>query len=1852
VKSEQPPIVLKKVRVHNLKGVDLTLPAGKLVLFTGVSGSGKSSLAFDTIYVEGQRRYVELLSPHVRRQMGELPKPEAEEISGISPTVAIEQKSASKNPRSTVGTLTSIHDFLRVLFARLGLPHCPISGRPLAAQSEESMLGSILAMEPGTKLIFLSPYLRGKEGTLAEECSELQRKGFTRGRIDGSWIELGEPPLLDPTQPHDLDVVVDRLVVQPEERGRVAESLHTALELSNGSLLLLQGESHEEKLLSRHGFSKESGLSYEPLEPHDFSFNHPRGMCPTCRGLGQELKFDLTKIIDPSRSIEEDCCSVASSFNTVRYGNIYRNLARLYHFNLSTPWQKLSDEAKEVFLYGSRYGSGQKWLKMIFHHPEKGSRWTEFVAWKGVLHEARERFDQATSEFYRTRMRQLMSVGPCSACVGARLRPYPAATKLFGRTIGEISQMPVSEALQFFSDARLTESERLIGEELLKEVVERFSFLERVGLHYLQLDRSAPTLSGGESQRVRLASQIGAGLTGATYVLDEPSIGLHPRDNQRLIESLKALRDLGNSVLVVEHDEETIRAADLIVDLGPLAGELGGEKIYEGDFAGLLKCKRSLTGDYLAGRKSIPIPETRRPGNGNRIRLCGARHHNLKSVDLTLPLGLFVAVTGVSGSGKSSLILDLLYPALANRLQGAQLEVGPFDTIEGWEGLEKVVAIDAAPIGRTPRSNPATYVKLFDEIRTLFSSMPESLASGLTPSHFSFNMKEGSCPHCKGLGAISVDMDFLEEEWIECLHCQGKRFDERILSVTYKGKTIHDVLELSCSEAFELFSAIPKIASKLELLERVGLGYLRLGQSSTTLSGGEAQRIKLARELSRPSNGKSLYILDEPTTGLHFHDVERLIRVLTSLVERGDTVVVIEHNMDLVKVADLVIELGPEGGAEGGLIIAQGSPEEVAKLSTPTAEALRPHHAVANATKISPKAKAQESLRVIGAEQNYLKKLSVTIPHGSICICTGPSGSGKSSFALETVYAEGQRRYVESLSPHARQLVGQMPKPKVERIEGLRAALAIEQKRHAGNPRSTVGTMTEIYDYLRLLFAHAGVPHAPGTNRKLERVTPEFVVARLLELTEGEKLQILAPLEPKKGQSWGGLQQELLQKGFIRVRLDGEDLELTDPLPFTPGRKHRLELVVDRIVVKKEASKRLLDAVKQVGMLGSSRLLAVGKEENLFHFGFVDPATGLSYPAITPHTFSFNTEGGMCSECEGLGAEQGIRLESLADLEPMEWISLLVKERMPKEFRKLVESQLKEERSAFFQGATKALPSPKDEGVRLKWRGLTRVMELMLKSAPRSLREQMSSISSERPCRACLGARLSPLALAVKIEGRSIGQLCQLPIEELLPFLEKVSLSEEQQQTLAEPMRQIRSRLLCLTELGAGYLSLARTAPTLSGGETQRIRLARQLGGGLSGCLYVLDEPTIGLHPHNASLLHHALKQLKEQGNTLLLVEHDPSTLQLADQILDFGPTAGKAGGRIVASGTLKEICNNPHSLTGAYLSGRKQLPYPAQRRKPAAWLRLDQLTRHNLKNLSVKIPLGCLVGVTGVSGAGKSSLIEEIQARRYGEIESIISLEQTPLGQTARADISSYTDLLTPLRQLYASLGVARLRGLEPRHFSPNHRAGMCTTCDGLGYTTVRLQFLPDVQVVCEGCRGARLKPASLEVRLHGLHLGALLQKTVDELIPFMAAWPRKIEKLLSLLSQVGLGYLQIGQEVATLSGGEAQRLRLARELATRTKGKSLYLLDEPSVGLHSDDIAKLLPIFQSLVDKGHTIIMIEHQLELLAACDQIIDLGPEGGERGGQIVGQGTPEELATLPSSYTGRYLKQFFNEKKKR
>ena len=1880
---ETRDIVIRGARVHNLKGVNLTLPRNQLICFTGVSGSGKSSLAFDTIFAEGQRRYIESLSAYARQFLGQIRKPDVDQITGLSPTVSIEQKAAARNPRSTVGTMTEIYDYLRVLYARVGVPHCVSCGTPIGAQTRDGIVDRIMALGAGTRIHVMAPLVRGRKGEYLDLFDDLQRDGYLRVRVDGRIVPLTESQRLERHLRHDIDLVVDRLVVREDGHGRIGEAVDAALGYGGGTLIV-GFEEDEDLLLSSSFACTHCGLSATEPTPQLFSFNNPQGMCPTCKGLGTQIA------LDPKRSVPDDSVSVMDG--AVAPLGEPRNRWKIHYYNgvlarhgvdVNTPWKEITETAREELLYGVKKPITLEWQK------RDGRVWTHYDSFEGIFPPLERRYAEGGSPAWRRRLGPYMRTGRCPTCGGARLRGEAAAVTIEGKSLPAVAAMSVGNAYAFFSGLNLTASRRMIAEDALKEILGRLRFLLDVGLDYLTLERTAPTLSGGEAQRIRLAGQIGSGLVGVTYVLDEPSIGLHQHDNRRLLDALCLLRDAGNTIIVVEHDEETMRRADSIVDFGPGPGHLGGEVVASGPWPAIALSERSRTGAYLAGKESIAVPG-RRAHTGLYLSVYGARQNNLKGIDVELPLGVFTCVTGVSGSGKSSLINDIVYRTLARELNRAETEPGEFDRIEGIDALDKVIEIDQQPIGRTPRSNPATYTGVFGPIRALYADLPESRVRGYRQGRFSFNVKGGRCEACNGNGANIVEMDFLADVWVPCDVCEGRRFNRETLDVRYKGASIADVLEMEVKRACAFFDAVPQIHRILEVLVEVGMGYVKLGQPAPTLSGGEAQRIKLAKELCRKQTGATLYILDEPTTGLHFADIQSLLKVLHRLVELGNTVVVIEHNMDVVKTADWVIDLGPGGGEAGGRVVVQGTPEHVGRsrrslTANPLRSALVNRHGPVSTggedRRQDGARKLVREIQVTGARENNLRNVDVRIPRERLTVVSGVSGSGKSSLALDTVFAEGQRRYVESLSAYARQFLGQLPKPKVERVIGLSPAIAIEQKAASRNPRSTVGTVTEVYDYLRALFALAGEVHCPDCGVRAGALAVREIVDRILGMPSGRRVFLLSPQRPGKGEDYNGLVSRAARAGFLRGRLDGDVFDLNTAAEIDYRQSHRLEILVDRITLRPGVRKRIADSIEKALVLSDGVVIVASPDddrETRFSQVLSCPSCGRSFEEVTPQHLSFNSHEGWCTSCEGLGTQRGMGKNTLIP-EP-QWslsrgavpvLGALKDSPLAALIRsvgKVGEFDLETPVAQMSQTAQEVLLYGTGErwiqgtdGMRFQYKGLFNSLEELARLSPR-FREKMGDLVEDVPCRACKGARLKPESAAVRLRGMTLCELVDLPIGASRRWLMDLALTGRELDAVGEVLQEIRVRMRFLHEVGLGYLSLSRRAPTLSGGEAQRIRLASQIGSGLTGVLYVLDEPTIGLHQRDNRRLLDALRQLRDLGNTLLVVEHDRETLETADHIVDFGPGAGAHGGMLVAEGPPKRLSIENGSLTAKYLTGGLAIPQPPRRMPLKGCLEVVGARHNNLKGLTVKFPLGMLIGVTGVSGSGKSSLVNDVlygalaarvnhvprsaaehdEVRGMDCIDKVINIDQSPIGFSPRSNPATYVKVFDKVRKLYAQLPDARIRGFSPGHFSFNHRKGRCDACKGLGSRCIEMHFLPDVWVTCEDCNGKRYNRDVASVLYKGRSVAEVLEMTVDHALRQFANVPG-IRRTLKTLVDVGLGYIKMGQASTTLSGGEAQRVKLARELARPSTGKTVYLLDEPTTGLHVADVARLLDVLNRLVDAGNTVIVIEHNLDVIKTADRIIDLGPEGGDEGGYLVAEGTPEDVARVDASHTGRFLR---------
>ena len=1866
--DDKPPrtIAIEGAREHNLKSLDLEIPHRSLVTFTGPSGAGKSSLVFDTIYREGQRRFLESLSAYARQFLGRMHRPLVERIEGLSPTVAIDQKTTSRSRRSTLGTITGLQDLLRLLMARLGTPHCPVCGKEISALPPQRIVDLILesAAERGEeggrppRLLVLAPVVRARKGEHRELLRSFRLKGFVRARVDGEVRRLDEEIALARYRIHHIEIVTDRLRPEEKNRSRLAEAVETALQEGEGMVYAGWPDGEVEKYNALASCPEGHGALPE-LEPPLFSFNSPQGACPECQGLGEVDSFtEASLTADPDLTLEEGALACTTSFGSLGCRGLrpedFRVVGEHFGFDLDRPWGELAPAVRELIL------GGAKGKERRLGRPFRGViEWLERCLRKGK----------------NPSLKRLRHYRTCPACAGRRLRPQALAVTFRDRSIADLSALTVAEAARFFSGLELGRQEARVGRDLLRELHRKLSFLLEVGVPYLAIDRRANTLSGGEAQRLRIAAQLGSGLCGVTYVLDEPSIGLHMRDQARLVGALRRLRDRGNTVLVVEHDVATMRASDLVVDIGPAPGREGGRVVARGTPAEVAACPDSPTGRFLSGRERMPAAP-RRPATGTTfLEIRQPRLHNLREERVALPLGRLVCVTGVSGSGKSSLVMGTLWPALTAELEGEDRAPIPYAGLNGADGLDELIIIDAAPIGRTTRSNPATYTGAFTPIRELFARTEEARRRGYGKSRFSFNLPGGRCETCGGGGVLQLEMHFLPPLEVTCEECGGRRFNAETLAVEYKGHTIEEVLELEVSQALELFGPIPRIRRPLQALADVGLGYIKLGQPSTTLSGGEAQRIKLAAELCRGRRGRTIYLLDEPTTGLHAGDVKVLLAVLDRLVEEGHTMVVIEHNLDVIRFADWVIDLGPGGGEEGGRVVAAGPPEAIAACPDSwTGRALAGKIQAGGGGPAPPAAGGEARpgfLTLRGARKNNLKEIDLDLPLERLIVITGLSGSGKTSLAFDTFFAEGQRRFIESLSTYARRFLGRLQPAPVESITGLGPAIAVGRGRSASSPRSTVATATELHDYLRLLYARVGQAFCPEHGVELKTWSPGAIALEALARLPDRAVLVTAPAGPageERRRSW-------LAAGFTRARV-GEEVVRLDRGPLPAGEE--AALVTDRLHLSPRRRSRLTDAVEQAVAESGGRVTIVDPEGETLEYTVNRscPRCDFTLPAtLNPRFFSFNHHDGACPACHGLGVTLACDPERII-ADPAS--PLLVGAITHRGLRRLLSGAGRRgrllRREAAQRGIDLDLPfaelDPTDRkwlltgrgGRRRGWRGLAGLVDEELAAEAAGGAEDQGragrfhELLHSTPCPECGGRRLNPGAAAVRVGGLELPRLLALSIEEARAFFAGLVLGRQENRIAAPILREIRARLDFLSGTGLDYLGLDRSMRTLSGGESQRIRLATQLGSRLSGVLYVLDEPTVGLHPRDTDRLFRSLQGLRDQGNTVVVVEHDEMFIRRADHVVDLGPGAGRAGGRVVASGPPPVIEACPDSITGRFLRGAESLPVRQQRRRGGRGeLRLTDAATNNLRNLAVSFPLGKLTVVTGVSGAGKSSLVmatlvpalrgEKVAGTLAGAelVDRLQVVDSAPIGRSPASNPATFTGLLTLVRELFSRTEEARMRGYRPGRFSPNVKGGRCEECRGRGAIKIEMHFLPEVWVQCQVCRGRRFERETLQVTYKGLNIAQVLDLEVDQAIDLFREH-RRIHALLALLRDVGLGYLRLGQPATTLSGGEAQRLRLARELAERGREGILYVLDEPTTGLHLQDISRLLDVLHRLVDGGATVIVVEHHPGVMAGADWIIDLGPEAAAAGGRLVAAGTPEKVARCTDSRTGQVLRE--------
>jgi excinuclease ABC subunit A len=1828
--NNRDAIVIRGARQNNLKNLSLELPLNELLVVTGVSGSGKSSLVFDTLYAEGQRRYVETFSPYARQFLDRMDKPQVDAIEGIPPAIAIDQTNPVRTSRSTVGTMTELNDHLKLLFARGAQLFCRGCGKPVRRDTPGSVYEEAVARAKALgdpRVVLTFPVTVPKNFKEEEVQALLKAQGYDR---------------IHSRSGAQLEVVQDRIKMSSAEKDRVIEGIEAAMKIGQGKVnvhpLDEKGESGTPWRFSSDLHCADCDIHYSEPMPARFSFNSPLGACDTCRGFGRVIGIDYGLIVpDDKKTLREGAVRPWQSPAWSECQDDLEKYAKKRGVPLDVPFRELSEKHRVWVLEGE-----PEWVS-----------WRK--SWPGTWYGVARFFRWLETKAYKMHVRVLLSryraYTPCAACGGARLKPEALLWRMEGLNVHDMMLMPVERLRAFFDALRLPAPLDEAAELLLTEIRARLRYVCEVGLGYLTLDRQSRTLSGGEVQRINLTTALGTSLVNALFVLDEPSIGLHPRDMGRVIGVMHRLRDAGNSLVVVEHDPQIMQEADRIMDMGPGPGERGGEIVFFGP-PDELKRSKTLTAEYLSGRKRADGGARPVAGKARRLEVLGAAEHNLKDIDVAIPLGGLVCITGVSGSGKSTLIQDVLYPGL-RKAKGKPTEApGKLKGLKGAELIEDAVMVDQTPIGRTTRSNPASYVGAWDAIRDIYAKEPVAKARKYTAGTFSFNSGNGRCPTCRGNGFEHVEMQFLSDVYLRCPDCNGKRFRDEVLEVTVGDKSIADALELTVSEAIAFFGGRPEVGRALKPLADVGLEYLRLGQPVPTLSGGEAQRLKLAGHLaeaaSRPKGATgSLFLFDEPTTGLHFDDVAKLLAAFRQLIAAGHSLVVIEHNLDVIRSSDWIVDLGPEGGDAGGAIVCSGTPSEVARhAASHTGKALRDYESALGTTPaarepgVPLQSKINGAIRIHNAREHNLQSIDVEIPRNEFTVVTGVSGSGKSTLAFDILFAEGQRRYLESLNAYARQFVQGAARPDVDAIFGIPPTVAIEQRTSRGGRKSTVATLTEIYHFLRLLYVKLGTQHCPDCRAAIEPQSEAAIAARILREHRDERVGLLAPLVSNRKGYYTELAKWARGKGYAFLRVDGEFLP-TDKWPrLSRFQEHTIELPVADLRVTPESETELRAALARAlehgkGVVhvlsGLDRLQeAAGKSRSprvelalpmrVFSTKRACPQCGRSFAEPDPRLFSFNSKHGWCRECFGTGLK----------LAGVDW---------------------DEEREK----------TGTEDHVLDSW---------------------IEWLEVDEACGACAGARLNREALAVLWQGRSISELASLPVAKLAGVFGGIELSGREAEIARDIVAELKSRLAFLGEVGLSYLSLDRSAPTLSGGEAQRIRLASQLGSNLRGVCYILDEPTIGLHPRDNRILLDTLEKLKEKGNTLVVVEHDEDTIRRAGHLVDLGPGAGRQGGHVVAVGSASDLMRRPDSLTGKLLAHPLRHPLqparPVTRHLPALEIRGASL--HNLKDFDLRLPLGRLCVVTGVSGSGKSTLARDVLyenlARSLGardgrksvglfgcsalrgteQVGRVLEVDQTPIGKTPRSCPATYVGFWDAIRRLFADTSDARMRGWSASRFSFNTKGGRCEECQGQGIRKIEMSFLPDVRVVCEACGGARFNPETLGVRWKGKTIGEVLAMSVDEAVGFFAAHP-STHHALRLLQDIGLGYLTLGQQSPTLSGGEAQRIKLVTELAKvrpnagNADKHTLYVLDEPTVGLHMADVEKLIRVLHRLVDAGNTLVVIEHNLDVIAEADWIVDLGPEGGDAGGNIVAQGSPEELAApRAAGHTAGVLRSFLKERR--
>ncbi|MBI5537484.1 MAG: excinuclease ABC subunit UvrA [Deltaproteobacteria bacterium] len=1741
--------VLSVARTHNLKGISLQLEGGELVAVTGVSGAGKSSLCIDTLYAEGQRRFVESFSPYARQFLERHERPPIDKLDPVPAAVAVDRRAPVKSSRSTVATMADVEPYLSALFLREALPMCPDC--KVVARHIDAAQAASQALEGLKSARVLVVYPRRVEGTAAylEARDSLVAAGNRRVLVAGAVRDLDE------VRPSEVlgaggqfDVVLDRVTVGSASRLRVQEAFERGWR-EGGGVVAVVTEDGARRLVRQGLVCPSCARAFEPARPGLFSYQSPVGACSTCKGFGRVIGLDLRKVIpDPGKSLNERVIRPWSGKAAQWERRVMRKYCERMGIDMDLPWALLTEAQRNAVLDGEGTWKGKKYpgVRLWF-------KWMEGRAYK--MH-------------VRVFLSRYRSYDPCPTCDGKRLNESALSYRIDGMDLSQWHGLELREVVERLERLPTRNAQ---GDLIRRELVSRVGFLCEVGLGYLTLDRQARTLSGGEAQRVSLTAALGASLTGALIVLDEPTVGLHVTDIPPLVRTMRTLADNGNSVLVVEHEPSVIRATDRVIDLGPGAGARGGEILFSGTPAALAKRSDLPTGRALADLDANRKWPRRTPRSWLTVR--NARANNLAGLDVRLPLGVVCALSGPSGSGKSTLAEEVLYRAVAAHLSVADVEpAGDHDRIEGLESLYNVVLVDQAPLGRTSRGNPATYTKAWDRIRDRFANEPSAKSAGFGPSHFSFNVSAGRCEACSGEGYETVEMQFLADVSLLCPVCRGKRFRSEVLEVRYRGRSVADVLQMTVDEVLEWADDDAHLTRSLQPLTRLGLGYLPLGQPLSTLSGGEAQRLKLARALRGSVDG-TLFVLDEPSAGLHPEDVGYLVDAMHDLASRGASVIVVDHDLQVIRACDWVVDLGPGAGRDGGNVVAEGTPEHIAQGKGRTALALREAAlpAARSARKAADRPAVGDAIQIQNAREHNLREVTCAIPKEKLVVVTGPSGSGKSTLVFDVMFAEGQRRFLETLTPYARQFLPVMPKPDVDRVVGLPPSIALEQRRSRSGGNSTVATVTEVAHYLRLLFAKVGTAYCPNCDVPVSALTGDEVLARV-HATPGKGMLLAPVVQARKG-VYMDLLTSASRAGIEQARVDGAVISTDKPPRLAKTREHTIDLIVYEgpfARVPREALESALHWAKGLVRVAGPR------GEEILSTTRACPSCGTGIPELDPRWFSFNTKQGACEDCQGTGKE--------------------------------------------YEG-------------------------------------------SSAPCTSCEGSRLAPIPRGVRVHDRRYHEVVGQSVHKAREEIRAWKFTGDRARIAGGALSELIRRVDFLNDVGLGYLGLDRDAGTLSGGEMQRLRLSAQLGAGLTGALYVLDEPTIGLHPSDTSRLLRNLRALVDTGSTVVVVEHDADTIRAADHIVDLGPSGGRGGGRVVAQGAAADVLADPASPTGHSLRDHR-MPPASVRGAATEHVVLTGARAHNLKGIHVRIPLGRLTVVAGVSGSGKSTLVQKILYPAVRKALKLVadpplahdrlqcpasliraaSVDQLPIGRTPRSVPATFLGIWDDIRRLFAATPEAQVKGFGASRFSFNSAAagGRCTTCDGQGVLSHEMSFLPDVITACDACHGSRFESATLEIRYRGLTIGDVLRLTAEEAREFFTSHSR-ISRPLQTLCDLGVGYVQLGQGSHTLSGGEAQRLKLALELtASGHHRPTLYVLDEPTTGLHLSDVARLVTVLHQLVDRGDTLVVVEHHPDVIAAADHVIELGPEGGDAGGRIVAEGAPADVMAAGTA-TGKVLR---------